>query len=169
MLANSVSLEVSPLAIVIHAGFFFIVLAAMTRLVLRPLGRVREARLAATKRRVAEAEQLGAQSLHLEQAYQQRIEAALLAARATKDRLRQDGFAQAASIMAQARADAERAFEAAKAQFAQEADAARATLSTDAKEFSRLIAERILERAIRASNSNDASNPGERNVIGVEK
>lgn len=169
MLANSVSLEVNPLAIVIHAGLFFIVLAAMTRLVLRPLGRVREARQAATKQRVAEAAQLSAQALALEQAYQQCIEAALLAARAVKDRLRQDGFAQAAGIMAQARADAERAFEAAKAQFAQEADAARATLSTSAKEFSRLIAERILERAIRANTSSEGSNPGERNVIGVEK
>ncbi len=150
MLALGVSLEIVPVNLLVHAVLFAVALFFMSRFLLRPINRVLTERDEAIAKRRARAEATTIQADQLESAYRGRLEVVKHEAREIKEGLRREGFTQAATIMERARNEASQRLDAAKQELQQAAEQAKAVLQADVRQFSRLIAERILERGVQS-------------------
>ncbi len=164
MLALGVSLEIVPVNLLIHAGIFVLVLAVMSRFLVRPISRVLAERDNAITQRRLRADIMTLEADQLERTYQERIAAAQLDAVECREILRREGFAEAAKVMEHARAKSTQQLDAAKQELQQLADEAKTLLQANAHQFGRFIAERILERSVAAHEEMVRGNPADESV-----
>lgn len=145
---GEVSLAINPLSMLVHALLFFAIMGVMTRYLFRPLGRLTQARRAATVDRVERAVAIVQQAESLEAEYRQRFATVQQAAYGEKEQCIQRGVKETAEIIQEARAQAMKVLAGAKVQLEQQVMEARGVLETSAEDFGRLIATRILEREL---------------------
>lgn len=153
MIGLSVSLDVDPIGVLIHAGIFLLVMTVISRFLLRPLTRIHQARTDATQTRESHAAAHVAQAEQMEAEYRVKVSEARLAAMAVREDLRQQGHGEAMRIMQAARKAAVQQIETVKAELNKEVEAARQLLSANAQDFAQLIVSRLLEREIENENA----------------
>ncbi|MBI2344345.1 MAG: hypothetical protein HYV02_08455 [Deltaproteobacteria bacterium] len=148
MMGFGVSLAVEPFGLLVHFGLFLMVVAIFSRWLLRPMARVFAARLEATTTRQQRASALNVTAEELTQRYHKELQGARQTAREIREHLRREGFAEAARVMAAARARALQTIEVAKQELHTEAEQAKNLLQAESSAFGQMIAERLLEREI---------------------
>lgn len=148
---GEVSLTVNPLSMLLHAVLFFAIMGVLTRYLFRPLGRVTQARHAATSDRMERAATVVQRAEALEAEYRQRFAIVQQEAYAERERNIQRGVKETAEIAQEARAQAMKVLSGAKTQLEAQLVEARGVLETSAEDFGRLIAARILERELDVS------------------
>jgi F-type H+-transporting ATPase subunit b len=146
--AAALNLNPDPVLVGGWVVLFLLLIYPVNRLFLRPLTQVLERREESTLGAVAEAEELLAQASRLQDELEQGLRGARERARARQAELAAETQEQERHVLERAREDASRTVDAVRDTVAEELDAARAAMRTDATALAREAAEKILGRAL---------------------
>lgn len=142
-------LELPPkIGFYVWVVIFFAFTVVLKSLILEPTQKLLEERAKRTTGALADAEKLRDEAADLQTEFDRKLAEARIAGSSAGDQVRRDAEAQEHQILDQARNDSARLVEEVRDRIRAETEQARTTLRDDADTLAKLVAEKVLGRAV---------------------
>lgn len=142
-------LEIPPkLPFYVFVPLFFVFLAVMKKLVFDPVQALLDERASRTTGAEAEAEKMRDEAAEMQAEFDRKLADARLAGSTAGEQVRREAEANEHKILEGARADATRLVDEVRGRIEAESEQARASLKDDADAIAKLVAEKVLGRAV---------------------